>query len=272
VRVLVVDDEPLARQRVLDLLARQEGVDVVGASEDGTEAVEAIVSLRPDLVFLDIQMPGLSGLDVVARVGAERMPATVFVTAYDRHALRAFELAAVDYLVKPFDDERFARAFSRARQRVQQAEVARVTRQLLAALGETAAAPDEAAGSAPARPAAPARYLERIAVESRGQVRYVPVESIDSITASGPYAELHVGGQVHLVRQRMQWLEERLDPGLFLRIHRSAIVRLDHVDALQRRPRGEAAVRLRDGSELPVSRSRREMLEARLGRTASVEG
>jgi len=260
-RVLIADDEPLARHRIEDLLREEPDVEVVARSEDGLEAVEAIRSLRPDLVFLDIQMPGATGLDVVAQVGPERMPATIFVTAFDEHALKAFEIAAVDYLVKPFDDERFAQAFRRARERVRLQEVEKVTRRLLSVLGESPAA---SAPPAPARVAP--EYVQRIPVEARGQVRYVPVEAVDYVTASGPYAELHVGEQAHLIRERMQVLERRLDPARFFRIHRSAIVQIDRVESLRQRPGGELAVRLRGGRELTVSRSRRRELEARLGR------
>jgi two-component system LytT family response regulator len=193
------------------------------------------------------------------------MPATVFVTAYDEHAVKAFELAAVDYLVKPFDDERFARAFARVRERVRQRDVEAATRRLLDAL-----APGTASASAPAArppappPPAPAGYAERIAVEARGQTRFVPVGAIDYVTASGPYAELHVGQTAHLIRERMQALERRLDPARFVRIHRSAIVQLDRVESLRQTAGGELALRLRGGPELPVSRSRRREVEARL--------
>ena len=229
--VLIADDEPLARQRIADLLAREEGIEVAGTARDGEEAIEAIRSLRPGLVFLDIQMPGRTGLEVVAAVGPERMPATIFVTAFDQHALKAFELAAVDYLVKPFDDDRFAQALARARERIRLQEVERITRRLLAVMG----APPATAPAAP--PAAPAgAYLRRLEVESRGVRSYVPVEAIDYIGASGPYAELHVAGRVHLVRERMQALEQRLDPERFVRVHRSVIVPLDRVASLQREP------------------------------------
>jgi two-component system LytT family response regulator len=263
-RVLIVDDEPLARQRIEDLLREERDVEVVGTCEDGLEAVQAIRAQAPDLVFLDVQMPGATGFDVVARVGPERMPATVFVTAFDTHALKAFEVAAVDYLVKPFDDERFAQALRRARERLRLQEVERATRRLLSALGD---APPPADGRGPEARATPppGPYAERIAVESRGHSRWVPVGAIDYITASGPYAELHVGAETHLLRERMQALERRLDPARFVRIHRSAIVPLDRVESLQQRAGGEMTVRLRGGRELPVSRSRRRELEARLG-------
>ena len=263
IRVLIADDEPLARQRIEDLLRHEPNVQVVGTAGDGAAAVDAIRSLRPDLVFLDVQMPGRTGLEVVRDVGAGAMPATIFVTAYDQHALKAFELAAVDYLVKPFDDERFELAFRRARRLVELEEVSRLRAQLLAVLGGDAAT----GASEPARPASPQKtpYLDRIAVESKGKVRVIPVAEIDFIVASGPYAELYVADRRHLIREAMQTLEERLDPAHFLRIHRSIIVRLDLVETLLKSPGGDYEVQLKGGRKLRVSRSRREELERRLG-------
>lgn len=257
-RVLIVDDEPLARQRIADCLANEDNVDIIGTADSGTAAVDAIRAMRPDLVFLDVQMPGMTGLEVVREIGASRMPATIFVTAYDQHALTAFELAAIDYLVKPFDDERFEQAFRRARRVVELEEVDRLSTQLRSLLGGSSAT---GAPSGRARP----EYLERIAVEMRGQVRVVPVEKIDFITASGPYAELHTGDKRYVIRERMQTLEERLDPARFLRIHRSAIVRLDMIETLHRAAGGDYAVQLKGGVRLKVSRSRFEELEKRIG-------
>jgi two-component system LytT family response regulator len=234
-RVVIVDDELLARQRIEDLLAKEPNVVIAGIARDGDEAVKTIRELAPDLVFLDVQMPGRTGLDVVEAIGTDAMPATIFTTAYERFALKAFDVAAVDYLVKPFDDERFAQALARARK----------------AIGDLAPQKSE--------------FLDRIPVETRGQIRVVPVAKIDYITASGPYAELHVGERVFAVREKMQTLEEKLDPDVFFRIHRSAIVRLDRIDALLHAAGGDYAVRLKDGTELSVSRSRREELEARVG-------
>ncbi|MEA2464134.1 MAG: two-component system, LytTR family, response regulator [Acidobacteriota bacterium] len=258
-RVVIVDDELLARQRIEDLLAKEERVEIAGTASDGNTAVETIRTLKPDLVFLDVQMPGRTGLEVVEAIGADQMPATIFTTAFDKFALKAFDLAAVDYLVKPFDDERFAQALRRARKSIELQDVGRMTQQLLSVL--------HAAPAAPAPAAAPpaAEYLERISVESRGQIRVVPVSKVDYITASGPYAELHVGERTYAIRERMQSLEERLDPAVFFRIHRSAIVRLDRVDTLLHAAGGDYAVRLKDGTQLSVSRGRREELEAKLG-------
>jgi two-component system LytT family response regulator len=260
IRVLVVDDELLARERIADLLAHEPDVEIVGTADNGNTAVDAIRSKRPDLVFLDVQMPGKTGLDVIREIGPEAMPATIFVTAFDQYALRAFDLAALDYLVKPFDDERFEQAFRRARQLLDLREMGKLREQLLAVLQQ--GTPERSGARTPAD-ATP--YLERIAVEMRGKVRVVPVEQIDYITADGPYAELHTGDRTHLIREPMHTLEERLDPRHFVRIHRSAIVRLQLVDTLLRGAGGDYEVQLKSGLRLPVSRSRREELERRLG-------
>ena len=260
ISVLIVDDELLARQRLEDLVGGRPGVRVVGTADNGRAAVEAIERLRPDLVFLDVQMPGLTGLDVVRAVGAERMPVTIFVTAYDQYALDAFDLAALDYLLKPFDDERFEQAFARARQTVELRELDAMRSHLLALLRREDPGPPRE--DAPSR--AP-RYLERIAVEMRGQIRVVPVEQIDFIRSDGPYAELHVGEDTYVIREQMQTLDERLDPDHFFRIHRSTIVRLDLIESLLLSAGGDYAVQLKGGRRLKVSRNRREELEQRLG-------
>jgi two-component system LytT family response regulator len=261
IRVLIVDDEPLARQRIEDLLAREPNVEIVGTADNGNAAIDAIRRLRPDLLFLDVQMPGKTGLEVARAVGAESMPATIFVTAYDQHALQAFDLAAVDYLVKPFDDERFEQAFRRARRLVELEETGRLHEHLRTLLGaESAPHATDAVAPTPR-----VRYLDRIAVESKGKVRFIPVDEIDYIAASGPYAELVVGGRRHVIREAMQTLEERLDPNRFVRVHRSAIVQLDRVDTLLRGAGGDYEIQLKDGTRLRVSRSRREELAQRLG-------
>ena len=262
IRVLVVDDEPLARMRIEDLLAHEESAVVVGSATNGIEAVERIRTLKPDLVFLDVQMPGKTGIEVVREVGAEQMPATIFVTAYDQFAVQAFDVAAVDYLVKPFDDERFESAFARARQRLSARGLSKLREQLLSVLGGGSASPHSPIPAPPPQP-----YLERIAVEMRGKVRAIPVDEIDYIVADGPYAELHTGDRRHVIRESMQTLEERLDPDVFMRIHRSAIVRISLVDVFLRGEGGDYEVQLKNGVRLRVSRSRREALERRLGVT-----
>ncbi len=254
-RVLIADDEPLARQRLEDLLEREDDVEVVGTAEDGTQAVDLIQKEKPDLVFLDVQMPGHTGMEVVKRVGVDRMPPVIFVTAYDHYAVTAFDVAALDYLLKPFDDERFHQAFERARETIQLRGVSDLRERLAAFLS----------AELPEKRTEGKKYLERLAVEMRGQVRVVPVNKIDFITASGSYAELHVGSDTFVIRERMQTLEERLDPDAFFRIHRSTIVRLDQIDALLFSGGGDYAIRLKDGRHLKVSRGRKEALEERLG-------
>ena len=263
-RVLIVDDEPLGRRRVAGLVRKKRGVEIVGMIGDGVSAVEAIRSLAPDLVFLDVQMPGMTGLEVVRAIGPADMPTTVFVTAYDKHALAAFDLAAVDYLVKPFDDERFEEAFQRARRMAQLEHASQLRDMLLAVLQGTAGQPPTVKTPTRAGADTGARYLERIPVESRGKVRFIPVSDIDYILASGPYAELVVGDRKHLIRKAMQNLEHQLDPARFFRVHRSAIVQLDRVDALLKTPGGDCDVQLRNGVKIKVARSRREELEKRL--------
>jgi len=206
-RVFIADDEPLAREHIIDRLAHEEDVEVVGTADNGDDALTEIRRLHPDLVFLDVQMPGLTGMEVAEQLG-EEMPRTIFCTAFDQYAIKAFEVAAVDYLLKPFDDERFHEAFRRARKTIE-----------------------------PAAKKSP--YLQRIPVEMRGQMRVVPVEKIDYITASGPYAELHAGERTFAVRERMQQLEEKLDPEVFMRVHRSVIVRLDRIDVMLRSAGGD---------------------------------
>jgi two-component system LytT family response regulator len=260
-RVLVVDDEPPGRRRIEALLAKEPNVETVGSVGDGASAVEAIRRLRPDLVFLDVQMPKMTGLEVVKTLGAD-MPPTIFVTAYDKHAVAAFDVAAIDYLVKPFDDERFEQAFRRARHHHSLEETRRLNERLLEVLTAGAESPNVTT-AAPA--ATESRYLERIAVESKGQVRFIPIADVDAIVASGAYAELVVGDRRHLIRETMQELEKRLDPARFLRIHRSAIVAVDQVDTLLRGAGGDYEVKLKSGARLSVARSRRAELEKRMG-------
>jgi two-component system LytT family response regulator len=261
-RVLIVDDEPLARQRVADMLRAQEDsdIEIVGEIDNGIAAVDAISSLHPDLVFLDVQMPGKTGLDVVREIGIDDMPLTIFVTAYDKHALEAFEVAAVDYLVKPFDDERFEQALHRARRMIELREVDKLRSRLLSVLQGERASDADVPISTPR-----GEYLERIPVEMRGKVRVVPVSEIEFIVASGPYAELYSGDRKYVIRESMQNLEERLDPDRFIRTHRSVIVRLDLIETLHKGGGGDYEVQLKSGRRLRVSRSRLEPLEKKLG-------
>ena len=259
IRALIVDDEPLARERLHELLDDTPSVTVVGDAEDGPEAVEAIREQAPNLVFLDVQMPGMSGIDVIEEIGAEAMPTTVFVTAYDQYAIKAFDLAAVDYLLKPFDDERFEQALHRARDQIASQNNEAISERLLRLLRERdpSLLEEERTRDEP--------YLERIAVQGRGKARIVPVDDLTHITADGSYAELHTGEDTHVIRERMKTLAARLDPDEFVRVHRSAIVRLNEIELILRGGGGNYAVRLNDGTRLSVSRSRIKELQDRLG-------
>jgi two-component system LytT family response regulator len=234
-------------------------VTVVGDAEDGPEAAEAIRTQAPDLVFLDVQMPGMSGIDVIEEIGPDQMPVTVFVTAYDQYAIKAFDLAAVDYLLKPFDDERFEQALRRAREQIASQDDEAISDRLLRLLQERdpSLLEEESSQDEP--------YLERIAVQGRGKARIVPVDELTHITADGSYAELHTTEDTYVIRERMKTLAARLDPDQFVRVHRSAIVRLDEIELILRGGGGNYAVRLNDGTRLSVSRSRIDELQERLG-------
>lgn len=263
-RVLVVDDESYNRARITKLLAGEPSVVLVAEAADGIEAVAAIRAHDPDLVFLDVQMPGKTGIEVVREIGPARMPATIFVTAYSTYAVDAFELAAVDYLVKPFDDERFEQSLARARRMIAVDGLVQLRAQLASVLrASDAAAPSDSHSQFANLLAGP--YLERIAVEFRGTVRPVLVNDIDFITSDGPYAELYVQDRRYIIREALQTLEERLDPKRFMRIHRSVIVRLALVETLKRGAAGDGEVVLRSGVRLRVSRTRRDALERWLG-------
>ena len=252
IRVVIADDEPLARAGLGDMLEGKKGVSVIAQAQNGLEAIECIRTLKPDLIFLDIQMPGKTGLEVVQEIGAEQMPAVIFVTAYDQYAIKAFDLSAVDYLLKPYDQERFDNAFNRARKALTLRDLHALRSRLTTLLEDHIGKSSK-------------RYLERIAVEMRGQIRVVPVDEIDYISSSGSYVELFAEAEKYLIRERMQTLEERLDPAQFFRIHRSTIVKLDRIETILFNPGGNYHVRLRNGTRLKLGRSRREELERRLG-------
>ena len=276
-RVLIVDDEPLARRGVRARLQRAGGVEVVGECAGGRDAVAAIAELAPDVVFLDVQMPGLDGFGVVAAVGAARMPATIFVTAFDEHALRAFDAHALDYLLKPIDDERFTRALDRARAQLDQRRGAELAGRLAAVLAEHGAAASPPAGHpaapplAAGEPAAPLLRsagdagIPRFVVRERDRVVLVDAADVDWIEAEGDYVRLHVGPRTHLVRATMAALEQELPADRFLRIHRSTIVNAARVRELRPYSGREWTVVLRDGTLLRMSRNYRGRLVGLLG-------
>jgi two-component system LytT family response regulator len=251
-RVMLVDDEPLGRERLRNLLSREPGVTIAGEAANGEEAVESIRRLRPDLVFLDVQMPGLTGFGVLERLGADAPPAVIFVTAHDQFALKAFEVHAVDYLLKPFDRERFQRALQRAGDRLRSAQPDDLSARLTAMLAHL-----QPATAVPKPP-------ERIAVKSGGRVTFVNVADIDWVGSADNYVELHVGDHSHLLRDTMAATEVRLPADKFVRISRTAIVNTERVKELQPLFHGEYSVTLKNGVKLTLSRSHRDQL-ARLG-------
>ena len=254
IRALIVDDEPVARRTIRELLRDDAEVQVVDECGSGREAVEIISRQPPDLLFLDIQMPGMDGFEVLSRIELERVPAIIFVTAYDAYALKAFEVHALDYLLKPFTDERFREALARAKSHVELREVKDLAQTLRTFLRERAAAWDAA-------PVNRKVFLTRFTVKLGGRVIFVNSADVDWIEADNYYIKLHVGSRAHLLRLSMKELDEKLDPKSFWRIHRSAIINLDRVEELRQRPNGEYVVALKDGTELKLSRARRERLQ-----------
>ena len=252
IRTLVVDDEPLARERLTSLLSAEPDIEVVGQCRDGEEAVTAIVDHSPDLVFLDVQMPAMNGFEVIDAVGPERMPLVIFVTAYDQHALRAFQVRALDYVLKPFDRERFQEALQRARAHIQRDETGDLGRRLLALVKDLRRDQPK---------------TDRLVVKSGGRLFFLRADEIDWIEAAGNYVRLHVGTTSHLLRETMNAIEGRLDPEKFFRIHRSRIVNMERIQEMQPWLNGEYAVVLRTGTRLTLSRGYREKLQERLARS-----
>ena len=218
IRTLVVDDEPLARERLTGLLFNEPDIEIVGQCRDGEEAITSIMDLSPDLVFLDVQMPQMNGFDVIEAVGNERMPLVIFVTAYDQHALKAFQVRALDYLLKPFDRERFTEALQRARKQIEREETGDLGRRLLALVKDLRKDQPRA---------------ERLVVKAGGRLFFLRTDEIDWIEAAGNYVRLHVGNTSHLLRETMNAIEGRLDPEKFFRIHRSRIVNMERIQELQ---------------------------------------
>ena len=248
-RVLVVDDEPVARAGIVALLRHDDDLEIAGECGDGRSAVDAIRDLKPDLVLLDVQMPEMDGFEVIAAVGVDRMPPVVFITAWDQFALRAFEVHALDYLLKPFDDERFIAAMDRVKRVARAGSVGELAERLAALVQAPAAS----------------GWLTRIVVRKASGAVFVPIEEVDWIEAADYCARIHARGKVHVIRETMQRLEEKLDPARFFRVHRSGIVSLDRVREMQPTPQGDHVLVLTDGSRVRLSRARKAALEERLG-------
>lgn len=252
-RTVVVDDEPLARDCVRLALGRHPDIEVVAECADGAAAVSAIRREMPDLVFLDVQMPGLDGFGVIQMLGPERMPPTVFVTAYDAHAIRAFELHAADYLLKPFDDARFSEALRHVRRQIGRSRDSELARRLVALLGEVRS-------ESPAHPPGPRSHATRILVPQGDRLEFLPLESVDWIEAAGNYVRLHAGPREEQVRITLTGLVEQLDPATFVRIHRSTVVNVRRIRSVHPWFGGDYTATLSDGRELRVSRYYRDAL------------
>jgi two-component system LytT family response regulator len=244
VLTLIVDDEPLARRGVVLRLRQFKDVEIVGQCEDGISAVEKIIDLSPDLVFLDVQMPGMDGFEVLRAVPREKLPNVIFLTAYEQHALRAFEVHALDYLLKPVDDERFAAAIGRARKLVDSSLKTKMAERVLQMLDQTQE-----------------KFVSRFTVQTGPRIQIVQADDVEWIGAAGDYAELHAHGRAYLLRETMASLEQRLNPADFLRIHRSRIVRTENIVELRSIENREFIVRLSDGSEHRSSRTHANRLE-----------
>jgi two-component system LytT family response regulator len=243
IRALIVDDEPWARTRIATLLSAERDFEVLRACSSGAEAVEAIGALAPHVVFLDVQMPGLDGFDVIDAIGVEAMPIVVFATAYQDYALKAFDSEALDYLLKPFDEDRFRRALDRVRKEMQRPapSAAGLHRVMHRVRRER-------------------RFLQRLVVSSAGRVVFLKVEDLDWLEASGNYVTLHVGRDTYLLRETLSSLDEKLDPDQFVRLHRSAIVNIERIRELLPWSRGEQVAVLRDGTQLTIGRAFRQRL------------
>lgn len=262
IRALIVDDESLARRGLLIRLQGAEDIEVVGEAANGRTALEAIRRTHPDVVFLDIEMPGMSGLDVISQLPTETMPLVVFVTAFDRYAIQAFEARAVDYLLKPVDEERFADALDHIRQQLQQRKAAEQRDrlvQLMADLRGSADWPDDLAGLAPDDVAA--GPMQALAIRQGREIARVPLSSIDWIDSAGDYMCVHAGGQTYILRGTMKSLEDALDPAVFQRVHRSTIVNLGRVERLRPHMNGEFFLILSGGHEIKLSRTYRDKLD-----------
>jgi len=252
IRALIVDDESLARERIRDMLAADSELEILADCSNGQEALEAIKQHSPDLVFLDVEMPGMDGFAVLEALQPATLPVIIFVTAYDQYAVKAFEVYALDYLLKPFDKERFEKALARAKAHIRHEKSEHLTERILSALEEIKTKPV---------------HLERMVIKMNGHVFFVKTEEIDWLEAEGNYVRLHAGKESYLLRDTISALESQLDPKRFVRVHRSAIVNVDRIQELQPWFHGEYRIILREGVQLTLSRSYREKLHELLGRS-----
>jgi two-component system, LytTR family, response regulator len=250
IRTVVVDDEKPARMRLLELLQREADVEVVGTASDGREALDVVRRTKPDVLFLDVQMPQLDGFGVLQQLAPAELPVTIVVTAYDKYAIQAFDAHAIDYLLKPFSDQRFDNALARARKYLGTAEAHAQAEQLTAAAQERQSV-DARSG-----------FLERLVLKSNGCITFLDADDVDWVEAADVYVYLHVGRQKHLYRSSVTQLLQRLDPAKFVRVHRSAAVNTSRIRELHARSHGDFTLILKDGTELMLSRAYRAHVEA----------
>ncbi len=245
IKTLIVDDEPIARDRVRRMLHDESGIEIVGECGNGAEAAAFINENQPDLVFLDIQMPEMTGFEAVQSIALKKVPVIIFVTAFDQYAIQAFDVHALDYLLKPFNRERFKRAVGRAREQIEKTQTGKIDERLASLLADLTTNK---------------KYLERLVVKTVGRVFFLRTEEVDWIEAAGNYAKLHVGREGHLIRETMNGLEAKLNPDKFLRIHRSTLVNIDRIKELSPLFSGDYTVMLKTGAELTLSRNYRDRL------------
>lgn len=246
-KVLIIDDEPMARERIRDLLNEESDMEIAGECRNGIEAVSTINRIKPDLIFLDIQMPGMDGFEVLSEIEKEHLPEIIFVTAYDQYTLQAFSAHALDYLLKPFDDERFREALDYTRTRLEQAKSSHIRQSSLVSLIEKLAKEE--------------KYLKRIQVKLNQRIFLVNINDIDSFEAEGCYVRIRTGDTGYLLRESLSTLEKKLDPRKFVRIHRSTIINIDSITELQHWSQYEWVALLKNGGKYVVSRSYREKLK-----------
>jgi two-component system LytT family response regulator len=251
IRILIVDDEVLARRRLREMLRGDDNVEIVGECATGPETIKAVGELKPELIFLDVQIPGLDGMAVSAALGGEGGPLIIFVTAYDQYAVRAFEIRAVDYLLKPFDRERFAAALTRAKTMLRERRRTEVNEQILTLLEEMRDRP---------------QYLDRLVINTNDRVFVIRTEEIDWIEAEGNYVRIHFGKGSSLLRETLSHLASQLDPRKFPRIHRSQIVNIERIQELQPWSHRDYRIILRNGTQLALSRTYRDQLYQLLGK------
>lgn len=249
-RVIVVDDEPLARLNLCALIKKDDELELIKECENGYEAISAIETLVPDIVFLDVQMPEINGFQVLEQVDLSKIPALIFVTAYDQYAIKAFEFSALDYLLKPVEESRFQKAVGQAKNFLQQRDLSSLSQRLISLL-ENSKTP----------PMAQSVFLERIVIKSTGKVMFLPVNEIEWIEADDYYVKIHTAERSHLLRESMNELEKSLDPNQFQRIHRSIIVNLSLIKEIQTDFQNKSVVVLHNGKKLKMSRPRQELIE-----------